>query len=136
MDLLQKTVLVAEDSKRQRMARVQLLETNGYGVHQASDGAEALRIFISTNIHRAVDEIKARVDVVVTDFKMPNMNGLTLAKEIQKLDQTIPVIVLSHEELEKLQRMAENMKFDPLPQILSKGEDKEALLAMVRKSLV
>jgi DNA-binding NarL/FixJ family response regulator len=53
-------------------------------VGQAQDGIQAVML---------IKELKP--DVVVMDLKMPVMNGLTAIEEIKKLEQEIPVLVLT-----------------------------------------
>ena len=82
------SVLVVEDSLPVRNHIVQLLRVQRLNVLTASDGEEALEA-IENNPHG--------VDLVITDYNMPNMNGLALLKEIRKkhtIDQ-LPVITLS-----------------------------------------
>ncbi len=51
---------------------------------EAEDGKEALRLFISGSY-----------DAVLTDIKMPVMDGLSLLEEIHNIDSSIPVILVS-----------------------------------------
>jgi signal transduction histidine kinase len=62
-------VLVVEDEERVRHATVDSLQELGYTVVYASDGAQAL----------AVLTMQPRVDLLLTDIVMPNMNGRELA---------------------------------------------------------
>jgi DNA-binding response OmpR family regulator len=80
------SVLVVDDEHDIREAVAEVLADEGYVVHGASDGAEALRTA------RAV-----RPDIVLLDLMMPGMNGWEF-RAAQKSDpeiQDIPVIVLS-----------------------------------------
>lgn len=45
---------------------------------------------------------QTRIDVVVTDFNMPGMSGLELARTLQALDPPIPVVLLTMHENEEL----------------------------------
>jgi len=78
------SLLLAEDEKnlRDSFTRVLLLYVDK--VYAASDGEEALSLY---NLHRP--------DIVITDVKMPKINGLELIKEIRKKDHNIPIIVTS-----------------------------------------
>jgi two-component system chemotaxis response regulator CheY len=53
---------------------------------EAADGIEALRVLETTLI-----------DLVLTDWNMPNMDGLTLLKEIRKRNTKIPVFMITTE---------------------------------------
>jgi len=67
-----KTILVAEDSITARILLKNILETAGYNVKTAVDGADALAL------------VKSEVfDVVVTDVDMPRMNGFELTSKIR-----------------------------------------------------
>jgi CheY-like chemotaxis protein len=75
-------VLVVDDNQDLRELLQQIL-SKSYRVTAAADGYEAL-----TNIVQG----KERYDVVVTDLKMPNVNGIAL---MQSLPRDVPVIVIS-----------------------------------------
>jgi YesN/AraC family two-component response regulator len=64
-------------------ALTNLLDFNN-DLHLAGNGQEALDLFLSD-----------RYDVVVTDIKMPKMNGLDLLREIRKYDNNVRVIVVT-----------------------------------------
>lgn len=75
-------ILVVDDEASARGGLEKLLKQSGYDVATASDGVEAL----------AVASERAP-DVVVTDLKMPNMDGMTLLAKLREQDQDLPVIV-------------------------------------------
>lgn len=83
-----KTILIAEDFQTSRKVIINALARNGYKTLEAADGAEALGLFDGRPI-----------DLLVTDFNMPNMNGAELVEEVRKKSQYkyIPVLVLSTE---------------------------------------
>ena len=68
-------VLLVEDEEAVRRGGKRMLETRGYTVHEAGSGVEALDI---------MDELDGKVDVVVSDVVMPEMDGPTLLGEIRK----------------------------------------------------
>jgi len=68
-------VLLVEDEEAVRRGGKRMLETRGYTVHEAGSGIEALDI---------LDELEGKVDVVVSDVVMPEMDGPTLLREIRK----------------------------------------------------
>jgi len=67
-------VLIVDDEAGTRAALKSLLETEGYAVDQAGDGAAALE--------RLVEQPP---DLVVTDLSMPNMNGLQLCRRLRAI---------------------------------------------------
>ena len=84
-------VLIVDDEERIRILIKEYCLNEGYNVLEASDGKEALDI-IKDN----------KVDILVLDIMMPNMDGLTAYSEIKKYN--IPTIILSarNEEYDKL----------------------------------
>jgi two-component system cell cycle sensor histidine kinase/response regulator CckA len=68
-------VLLVEDEEAVRRGGKRMLETRGYTVHEAGSGVEAMDI---------LDELDGKVDVVVSDVVMPEMDGPTLLGEIRK----------------------------------------------------
>lgn len=67
-------VLVVDDTKFYRSVITQLLRIHQYNVLEACDGVEALKIL----------KINPGVEIVLTDYNMPNMNGFELTKEIRR----------------------------------------------------
>ena len=85
------TVLIVDDEERIRILIKEYCLNENYNVLEASDGEKALNI-IKNN----------KVDIVILDIMMPNMDGLTAYSEIKKYN--IPTIILSarNEEYDKL----------------------------------
>lgn len=83
-----KTIVIAEDFQTSRKVIVKTLTSKGYKTIEAADGVEALDQFNGQTI-----------DLLVTDFNMPRMDGAELVTEVRKLDKYryIPVLVLSTE---------------------------------------
>ena len=77
-------ILVVDDEPSVRNAFSSVLECKGFSVTEASGGKEALSILA-----------KARHDVVLLDLKMPEMDGISVLKEIMKTTPDIPVIVIT-----------------------------------------
>lgn len=81
-----KKVLVAEDEESIREFIVINLTRSGYEVEQAENGAVALEKFMS-------DE--SAYDVAVLDIMMPELDGLTVCKELRKRSSDLGIIMLS-----------------------------------------
>ena len=79
------TILVVEDDAGMRESCAKLFELEGYSVCEASSGPEALEV-----LGRRGD-----VDIVLTDLKMPGMDGVALLKEIKRLDPGIEVVLMT-----------------------------------------
>jgi two-component system cell cycle sensor histidine kinase/response regulator CckA len=80
------TVLLVEDEDAVRMGGMRALISRGYTVHEASSGVEALEIFV---------ELEGKIDIVVSDVVMPEMDGPTLLGELRKLQPDIKFIFVS-----------------------------------------
>ena len=81
-----KKVLVAEDEESIRDFIVINLTRSGYDVEQAENGAVALDLF-SKN--------ESGFDVAILDIMMPEMDGLTVCKELRKRSSDLGIIMLS-----------------------------------------
>jgi two-component system response regulator HydG len=75
-------ILVVDDEASARSGLEKLLRAEGYTVESAEDGVAALE--------RAAE---APPDVVVTDLKMPRMDGMELLKKLREQDRSLPVLV-------------------------------------------
>jgi two-component system, sporulation sensor kinase A len=78
-----KRVLVVDDEMHLREAIIFDLKRRGCEIFEASNGADALAI------------VKANaIDVVISDIRMPNGDGVFLLKEIRKYNSEIPIVLL------------------------------------------
>jgi two-component system cell cycle sensor histidine kinase/response regulator CckA len=80
------TVLLVEDEDAVRMGGMRALISRGYTVHEASSGVEALEVYKS---------LDGKVDIVVSDVVMPEMDGPTLLGELRKINPDIKFIFVS-----------------------------------------
>jgi PAS domain S-box-containing protein len=80
------TVLIVDDEPAIREVAQVLLERNGYRVLVADDGPGALALFAQRH---------GEIALVLTDFLMPIMNGLSLARIIRKMDPAAKLIISS-----------------------------------------
>ncbi len=78
------TILLVDDNPHGLVARRTVLQELGYVIHTGACGAEALEL---------LDHYK--VDLVITDFRMPNMDGVELITRIRQLCGDLPIILLS-----------------------------------------
>jgi two-component system, chemotaxis family, chemotaxis protein CheY len=83
-----KTILTVDDSASMRQMIKLTLSGAGYDVTEANDGAQGL----------ATARTKA-FDMVLTDLNMPGMDGVSMIKEIRKLQTYtgIPIVLLTTE---------------------------------------
>ena len=77
-------ILLVDDNHDGLVVRRSLLEELGFHVKVAVNGEEALKLFLSDTF-----------DVVVTDYRMPLMNGAELIVRIRQLDPDARIILLS-----------------------------------------
>jgi ATP-dependent Lon protease len=77
-------ILVADDEKMTRMNLNHVLTKDGYEVFVASSGSEALRLLD-----------KGSFDVIVTDLKMEEVDGLTVLEKAKAKDPTTEVIMIT-----------------------------------------
>ncbi len=77
-------VLVVEDEHNIRMAFTETLYREGYVVYSAETGKKALECIRNY-----------RLDLVVLDIKMPDINGIEILKRIRNEDKNLPVIISS-----------------------------------------
>jgi len=77
-------VLVVEDHEPLRKLLVRVLERGEHVVLEASDGQEALERLAENE-----------VDVVVSDIRMPRMDGMELLRQVRRRDQTTQVILIT-----------------------------------------
>lgn len=87
-----KTILIVDDFEANTFAVGFALSNAGYNVIKAHSGAEALQ-YARAN----------KVDLIITDYKMPVMNGVELIYELKQMAdyEAIPTLVLSSEKGEK-----------------------------------
>ncbi|WP_441292099.1 sigma-54-dependent transcriptional regulator [Sorangium sp. KYC3313] len=77
-------VLVVDDEASARSGLEKLLRQEGYTVDAAADGVEAVEV-----------AAERPPDVVVTDLKMPRMDGVALLGKLREQDPALPVIVVT-----------------------------------------
>jgi two-component system cell cycle sensor histidine kinase/response regulator CckA len=79
------TILVVDDMEAVRQLARRVLEAGGYRVHEAADGVEALACLARDG----------KVDLVLTDLRMPNMDGWELATHLAGRSPRVPVLFMS-----------------------------------------
>jgi len=93
---MKKTVLIIDDFENSLFVTGMTIERAGYNVIKANSGTEALKT-IKSEIH---------LDLIISDYHMPNMNGLALVLEIKKLPHRtrVPIFMLSTEAKEEIKK--------------------------------
>ncbi len=77
-------LLIIDDDTIVRESITAYLEDSGFVVHEESCGRSGLKRFKQTS-----------PDIVITDLRMPDLDGLSILQEIRKLSPDTPVIVIS-----------------------------------------
>lgn len=79
-----KNLLIVDDQKGIRLLLNEVFSMEGYKVHQASNGMEALKIVKSKEI-----------DCILLDMKIPGMSGLEILQKIREDQLSIPVFMMT-----------------------------------------
>ena len=115
------TILIVDDEKNYTLILSAILEDEGFETLTANSGPEALETLSQSD-----------VDLVVTDMKMPIMDGIDLLENIKEKDADLPVIMMTaHGTVEKaveaMQKGAYNYILKPF--------DNERLVLYVNKAI-
>ena len=78
-----KIILCVDDNEQELSVLKFMLATNGYRVVSANNGPDAIGIFSDTT-----------VDLVLSDYAMPQMNGDQLVNQLKLIASHIPMILL------------------------------------------
>lgn len=108
-----KTLLVVDDEPVVLEAEAQILGDQGYTVLQAESAAKALRLAREA----------AAIHLLITDFSMPEVDGLELARRFRAVHPKAPVLVVSGslqflrgatQDLDRFEFLAKPFKFGEL----------------------
>jgi two-component system response regulator AtoC len=116
-----KQVLVADDEANLRRVLAANLTRDGYDVHTAENGLAALEVLREHHI-----------DLVITDLKMPQLDGMALLREVQAMDLQLPVIMLTAHGT--VDNAVEALKLGAID-YLTKPFDQTEIRNVVRKAL-
>jgi two-component system, NtrC family, response regulator GlrR len=83
-EIVQPSVLLVDDDESLLRLMAIRLRGEGYAVQSAESGKDALRLLNTQN-----------VDVVLSDLRMPGLDGLSLFEEIMSIGKDIPVILMT-----------------------------------------
>jgi len=113
--------LVVDDERKMRRILQMVLERMGIDSVAAESGAEALQRFEAE-----------RIDLVLTDLKMPGLGGIEFLRELRAHDGEVPVIVLT--AFGTVQTAVEAMKLGAADYVL-KPFDLDAIELVIRRAL-
>ena len=114
-------ILIVDDEVPIRRTLRDILEFEGYDVDEASDGLECV-----------AKVQKEKYDVIITDIKMPRMDGIEALERLQILSPETPVIMVSgHGTIDTAVEAVKKGAFD----FISKPPDLNRMLITVRNAL-
>ncbi|PIE57652.1 MAG: DNA-binding response regulator [Desulfobulbus propionicus] len=115
------TILVVDDEPNYQIVLSEILRDEGYEVFTADSGVAGLPIVRDTDI-----------DVVISDMKMPGMDGIELLAKIKDFNRDLPVILIT--AFAEVEKAVEAMKLGAFT-YLAKPFSNEQLLASVSKAI-
>jgi CheY-like chemotaxis protein len=80
-------ILIVDDDLTQLETLRRGLRSKGYNVLEASSGKEALNLFEDAKTNQ--------IHLILTDYVMPEMNGIELLKKIREKSNSLPVIIMT-----------------------------------------
>ncbi|KNY28092.1 sigma-54-dependent transcriptional regulator [Pseudobacteroides cellulosolvens] len=116
-----KKILIADDEKNMRWILGKTLRDEGFTIVEAADGQEAFELFIDQE-----------PDMIILDYRMPEIDGLDVLKRIKMMDQRVPVIMITAHG--STDAAVEAMKLGAIDYI-SKPFDIEELKITIKKAL-
>ena len=114
-------ILIVEDNVKLAIFVSELLNHEAMNPHVTANGKEALSVLFSTNI-----------DLVITDLRMPLMDGFELISHMGKDFPTVPIIVMTGVELKEIRA---DLVRDRLFPILRKPFKPQKLLDLVYEEM-
>jgi DNA-binding NtrC family response regulator len=116
-----KQILVVDDEPNLRRVLAAQLVRDGYDVHAAEDGEEGLRLLEENHI-----------DLVITDLRMPKVDGMELLRRALAMDGELPVVMITaHGTVDNAVEALKTGAFD----YLTKPFDQAEVRAIVKKAL-
>ena len=114
-------IIFVEDDADQLQTIPRVLALLGYKVTPVKSGRNALRII----------EQQAECDLIITDYDMPEMNGLELAREVERIAPHMPIIMVSGRNMAAdMARLADNVR-----EVVPKPYNKTTLAAAINRIL-
>jgi len=118
---MQQSVLIIDDEKKICSLLARIIELEGFTVFQANTAKEGLKILAAQEIH-----------VVISDVKLPDINGIELVKQIKEMKPYAEVISLTaFGTIQDGVKAMRNGAFD----YITKGDDNDKIIPLVYKAM-
>jgi two-component system NtrC family response regulator len=118
---MQQSVLIIDDEKKICSLLARIIELEGFTVFQANTGKEGLKVLAAQDIQ-----------VVISDVKLPDINGIELVKQIKQLKPYAEVISLTaFGTIQDGVKAIQNGAFD----YITKGDDNDKIIPLVYKAM-
>jgi two-component system, NtrC family, response regulator AtoC len=115
------TILIADDEAAMRRNLSDVLQEEGFATIEAANGTQALQLALEN-----------KPDLVLLDFKMPELDGMQVLKHIKERDSSVPVILFT--AYGTSERPIEAMKLGAYDYV-EKPFDLEELLLIIHRAL-
>lgn len=119
--LKNKTVLFAEDDKIMKEQITEVLEMLFKKVFLADDGEKAYELYLQST-----------PDIIISDIKMPNMNGLQFIEKVRQSDYETPVVLITSFTEQDMLVHAANLSIDGY---IIKPLELKALISTINKAM-
>ncbi|HMT29289.1 MAG TPA: sigma-54 dependent transcriptional regulator [Bacteroidia bacterium] len=114
-------ILIIDDEKSIRNTLKEILTYEGYEVTEAQDGMEGLK-FVE----------KDKFDIILSDIKMPKMDGIEVLEKLQEISPETPVVMISgHGNIDTAVEAIRKGAFD----YISKPLDLNRMLVTIRNAM-
>ncbi len=119
-------ILVVDDEPLIRESLYEILKIEGYRVEMASSGEEALEVIK-----------KEKVDIVLTDMKLPYMSGITLLSETKKIaPETEVILITGYGSIETAVDAMKKGAYDYVTKPINDNEIKSLINKIVEKAYI
>ncbi|WP_158796102.1 sigma-54 dependent transcriptional regulator [Pedobacter sp. L105] len=118
---MQQSVLIIDDEKKICSLLARIIELEGFTVFQANTGKEGLKLLANQEVH-----------VVISDVKLPDVNGVELVQQIKQIKPYAEVINLTaFGTIQDGVKAMRNGAFD----YITKGDDNDKIIPLVYKAM-
>lgn len=110
-------ILAIDDEPQLLLLMRSRIKSWGYEFSEARSGKEAEEAIV-----------KEKPDIVVLDYKMPDMDGVSVLKKIRQLDKNLPVIMFTAYPETEVQKQTEELGVSAFVPKLSAYQDVQSVL--------